>query len=247
MTKKLFLRQTTSNDEDRILDFLKDNRHKYIALRDEDVMRERVKEGSVTTLEDEDGNIKALSFSYPVVVEDENGNEIHKWTEIGTTHILMGGMGLFDILVGAQMLNSFLTSPPEDRFVTEIKTTNTHSLYVFKKMGYQDFVPPPDEMLEVINGTLAPEYVGGVDWLHAGVELMPELAQKFLDRIKNPKIVNKKTNEEFEIDVSEHPLGKHFISAVEKLAKHDLGDKLKPAMNKGLADASRKLNSPKKP
>ncbi len=246
MTKKLFLRQTTSKDENKILNFLKKNRHKYVAIRDEDVMRARIKEGAVTTLEDSGGNIKAISFAYPVIVKDKNGNEAHKWTEIGTVHILIGGIGLFDIVVGAQILNSFLTAPPEDRFVTEVNVKNSHSLYVSKKLGYKKFDPPPNEMLEVINGTLAPEYVGGVEWLHIGAELMPELAQKFLDIVKNPKIVNKKTNEVFEIDFSKYPLNKHFLPIVKKLAKQDLGNKQKPDMSQGLANIRRKLNNPKK-
>ncbi len=247
MAKKLFLHQSTHNDLDDILNFYQNNKHKDISGRDKIVMEARVKEGAVTTLKDENGDIKAISISYPVVVDDENGDEIHKWTEIGSTHILMGGMGLFDILVGSQILNAFLLSPPEERFVIEIKKNNDHSFHVFRKMGCVDFEPTED-MMEAVYSTLAPEDIGNVDWLHCGAEIIPELAQRFLDRIDNPTIVNKETNEEFELDISKSPLSKHFIPVLEQLAKHDYGMSHNPDMEQKLAHIQKKLiNNHKKP
>ncbi|TNE26709.1 MAG: hypothetical protein EP349_09735 [Alphaproteobacteria bacterium] len=233
MRKKLYLRQSTPKDLQKVLDFYDNNKHPFIAGRDRETMEDRVNAGAVTMLQDDNGDIQAISIAYPVTAKDDNGNEAHKWTEIGSTHVLMANMGLFDVMVGAQLLNAFLLEPPEDRFVIEIDPTNLHSKHVFKKLGCADYDNPPADMVKGVNGILAPEDANkGVDWLYANHEMMPALAKKFLDRIDNPVITNKATGEEYELDVSESPLGKHFVATLEKLAKKDYGQDNAPDNDK---------------
>lgn len=244
MRKKLYLRQSKKQDEQKILDFYKNNQHEFVAARDPDIMEERIKSGAVTMLQDDNGDIQAISIAYPVISKDDNGDDTHKWTEIGSTHVLMSGMGLFDILVGSQLLNAFLMEPPEDRFVIEIDPTNEHSKHVFRKIGCTDFDDAPQEMIDIVNGILAPEDAGApVEWFQSGAENMPELARKFLDHVENPIIKNKKTGEEYELDISEAPLGKHFIETLEKLAKNDYGCKDNPDMSQGLKEIKNKLSN----
>jgi len=233
MRKKLYLRQSSAKDLQKILDFYDNNKHPFIAGRDRKTMEDRVSAGAVTMLQDDSGDIQAISIAYPVTTKDSNGHDAHKWTEIGSTHVLMANMGLFDVMVGAQLLNAFLLEPPEDRFVIEIDPTNLHSKHVFKKLGCDDYPNPPDEMVKIVNGILAPEDANqGVDWLYANQDMMPALAKKFLDRIDNPIITNKATGEEYELDVSESPLGKHFVATLEKLAKKAYGQDNAPGNDK---------------
>ncbi|TVQ83800.1 MAG: hypothetical protein EA357_05090 [Micavibrio sp.] len=242
MRKKLYLKQSTDQDLQKILDFYDTHTHKFVAKRDRKTMTERIKSGAVTMLEDDNGDIQAISIAYPVTGKDKNGNDSHQWTEIGSTHVLMQNMGLFDVLAGAQLLHAFLLEPPEDRFVIEIDPTNNHSKYVFHKFGCKDYTAPPADMVKGVNGILAPEDAGkNVDWLYAGAELMPELARKFLERVKNPVIVNKKTKEEFELDFSKSPLGKHFIPTLEKLAKKDYRTAKTPDAARPVKDARNRL------
>lgn len=236
MTKKLFVRFSTSKDEQDIFDFYNENKHEFVFQRDPNIWKERIAAGAVTIIHDEDGKIVASGIAYPITQKDKDGNEVHQWTELGSTRVALDGIGLVGVLTSAQVLRAYLLEPPDDRFVLEIVVGNSHSKHVYTKMGATSFDIPPG-LHEKVKATVAPgSGQAEVEWFQIGVEIMPEFAQKLLDNQKNPVLKNKKTGEEYELDFSRCVLVTQFDAEVKDLASRDFGDSKKP-------DLGRKLNS----
>lgn len=236
MAKKLFVRFSTSKDEQVIFDFYNQNQHEFVFQRDPDVWKERIAAGAVTLIHDEDGNIVASTIAYPLMQTDKNGNEVHQWTELGSTRITLDGIGLASVLISAQILRAYLLEPPDDRFVCEIVVGNTHSKHVYTKIGATPYDVPPD-LHEKVKATVVPgSGQATVEWFQFGAEVMPQFAQTVLDHQKNNIIKNKKTGEEYELDYSRCVLVTQFDTEVKDLASKNFGDAKKP-------DLARRLNS----
>lgn len=234
MTKKLFVRFSSSSDEDAIFDFYDKHQHEFVAKRDPDVWKERISSGAVTLIHDENGEIVASSISYPVTRKTSDGDEIHTWTEIGSTRVALDGLGLFKTLLSAQVLRAYLLEPPEDRFALEIIHGNEHSKHVFLKVGATPFAIP-QEMWDKVISTLAPEDQGiSVEWFQLGVEVIPQFAKNLLEVESNARIINKKTGEEFEIDFSRCVLLTMFRDHVEDMAGCDFGNEKQPNLKHGI-------------
>jgi hypothetical protein len=234
MAKKLFVRFATVQDERDIFDFYAANEHAFVFQRHPEVWKERIASGAVTIIHDEDGKIVASSISYPITETDKNGNEAHQWTELGSTRVALSGIGLAQVLVGAQVLRAYLLEPPNDRFVLEIILGNDHSKHVFTKMGATPFDIPPG-LHEKVKSTITPDSgQSPVEWFQMGVEVMPELARNVLGSLKNPVLKNKKTGEEYELDFSRCVLATQFQKEVQDLANSDYGDTQKPNLKHGV-------------
>lgn len=234
MAKKLYVRFSTSKDEQDIFNFYSENEHAFVAKREEGIWKERIASGAVTMVHDEDGKIVAASISYPVMGKDKNGDETHKWTEIGSTRVALDGIGLFKTLISAQVMRAYLLEPPEDRFAMEIIIGNEHSKHVFMKNGATPF-DIPDDMRDKILSTLKPESKDiQVEWFQFGVEIIPQFAQNILDAEAAPAIAHKGTGEKYEIDFSRCALTTMFRDALEDAAGQDYGDVKKPNLNHGI-------------
>lgn len=233
MAKKLFVRFSTTQDEQAVLDFYEQNKHEFVFQRDSEVWRERISAGAVTIIEDENGKIVASSISYPIT--DENG--VHQWTEIGSTRVSLDGIGLVTPLVSAQILRAWMLEPPDDRFVLEIISGNAHSAHVFEKMGATAFNIPPG-LHDKVKATITSDASQvTVDWFQMGAETVPDLAKN----IKNVTLKNKRTGEEYELDFSRCLLVTHFKKEVEDLAASNLGDVKKPDLKQGIASFKKKF------
>lgn len=234
MAKKLFVRYAELADEKKIFDFYSQNEHQYVAKRDPDVWRERIANGAVTLIEDENGKIVASAISYPIIVKDDSGNDVHKWTELGSVRVAQDGIGLFKALLSAQVMQAYLLEPPEDRFAVEIILGNTHSKHVFQKEGVTPFDIPKD-LQDAVGYSISPDDPGlPVEWFQLGVENMPHFAKNLTDLEKNPKLVHKTTGEEFELDFSKCVLFKNLRKPLEELANKNFGDPKQPNMKHGL-------------
>jgi hypothetical protein len=236
MAQKLFVRFSTSKDEKDVFDFYKQNQHTFVFQRDPAVWKERIASGAVTMIHDDKGKIVAASISYPITHKDAGGNEVHQWTEIGSTRVAQEGIGLFDALVSAQILRAYLLEPPKDRFVMEIIVGNAHSKHVFTKMGATDYDIPP-ELEKKVKSTITSNPVP-VEWFQIGAEAIPAIAAKYADAEKNNVRTNKKTGETYELDFSRCVLTSQFKDEVKELAKQNFGDAAKP-------DTKRALKPPK--
>lgn len=234
MAKKLYVRFSTSKDEQDIFDFYNANTHEFVFKRDPEVWRERISAGAVTIIRDEDGKIVASSISYPVTAKNDKGDEVHKWTEIGSTRVALAGAGLFLPLLSAQVLRAYLLEPPEDRFAIELLPGNAHSKHVFTKAGATPFDIPPD-LSQKVKATLSPEARGrAVEWYQMGVETIPQFAQNLLDAEAAPRIKNKITGEEYELDFTGCVLTNMFRKELEDIAKSDYGDSRQPNLKHGV-------------
>lgn len=234
MAKKLFVRYSKPADEKKIFDYYQNNEHQYVVARDPDVWRERIASGAVTIIEDENGKIVASSISYPHISKNAKGEDVHKWTEIGSTRVAKEGLGLFNVLISAQIMRAYFFEPPEDRFVIEIEPNNKHSKHVFNKAGAVPYAIPK-ELYDKINATIAPEDKDSpADWFQMGCENMPAIAKMLSDAVKNPKLVDKKTGEEYEFDFSGCVIVQSFRKELDTLAGSNYGDRTKPDPQKGL-------------
>lgn len=234
MAEKLFVRFSTAADEKAIFDFYAENKHQFVFQRDPEVWKERIASGAVTLIHDAQGKIFASSISYPVIVKDEKGDDVHKWTEIGSTRVAVDGIGLFKHLISAQILRAFLLEPPEDRFALEIVLGNEHSKHVFIKNGAAPF-NIPKEMEEKICATIAPESGGQkVEWFQIGVEAIPQFAKNIVDALASAKVVHKATGVEYDIDFSKCVLTTIFKEEIETLSGLHFGDTAKPNPHHGV-------------
>lgn len=216
--EKLYVRFSTKDDTAAISEFYKDNKHPFVFQRDPDIVAERAASGAVTLIEDEKGRIVASSISYPIVVSDGNGNDVQKWTEIGSTRIALEGAGVFKALISTQIARAFLLEPPDDRFVLEIFKDNERSTNVFKKLGAVPF-SVPDELVKTVSKTLVPTGEdANVIWYQLGPDAMPGLAKNVIECLENPILRNKQTGQEYELDFSRCPLGTLLRPALDKLA-----------------------------
>jgi len=235
MAKKLYVRHSKAEDEKAVFDFYTGNPHNFVAKRDRDLWKERIASGAVTIIEDDKGKIMAAAITYPVTKKNAAGEDVHAWSEIGSVRVALDGVGLFKPLLSALVTRAFLLEPPEDRFAIEIVNGNDHSKHVFEKEGAVPF-NAPKALLDKVAGTMAPDDTTSKDmnWFQLSIESMPHLAQNMLDCIKNPKLVNKKTGEEYELDFSKSVVVSFFKPALEKIAGNNYGDAKKPDMSQGL-------------
>ena len=232
--EKLYVRFSTAQDLDAVREFYTKNTHEFVFQRDAAVVKERVEAGAVTIIEGADGKIVASSISYPILAKDDQGNETHKWTEIGSTRIALEGAGVFKALISAQVLRAFFLEPPDDRFVLEIVQTNARSVNVFQKLGSQPFAVP-DELTQAVQKTIAPSSQGAaVTWYQLGPEAVPDLAKNIVELMANPVLKNKVTGQEYEIDFSKCVLQSMFLDEVKKLAGPAPASNPKPASIRNL-------------
>jgi len=241
MTKKLFVRFSTAQDEQKIFDYYTENQHEFVAKREPEIWKERIASGAVTLIEDEQGKIVASTICYPVISMTDKGEDIHKWTEIGSVRVTLDGVGLFKPLLAASVMRSALLEPPEDRFAIEIVIGNAHSKHVFMKEGATPWRIPEELRLMVEDTLSADDTTGAVDWFQLGIEAMPHFAKTLLDLEASPKLTDKKTGEVYELDFSKCVLTNIFHKELEKASTLHLGDTKKPDMSQGIKSARDKF------
>jgi hypothetical protein len=244
MATKLYVRFSTAADEQKIFDYYAENEHEFVAKRDPEVWKERIASGAVTLIEDDKGKIVASSIHYPLVVKDKDGNDVHKWSEIGSVRVTLDGIGLFKTLMAAHIMRAYLLEPPEDRFAIEIVIGNAHSKHVFLKEGATPWAIPK-QLEDLVQATMSPEDdTGSVEWFQLGVESMPHFAKLLLDCESNPNLKNKKTGEEYELDFSKCVVTNMFHKEVKKLSGLDFGDAQQPNPAHGLKNTFRDKLAP---
>jgi hypothetical protein len=241
MATKLYVRFSTAADEQKIFDFYSEKEHKFVAKRDPDLWKERIASGAVTLIEDEKGEIVASSIHYPLIVKDDKGEDVHKWSEIGSVRVALEGIGLFKPLMAAHIMRAYLLEPPEDRFAIEIVKGNAHSKHVYLKEG-ATLWDIPKALSDKVNATMQPGQEMDVEWFQLGIESMPHFAKLYLDGETNPVVKNKKTGEEYELDFSKCVLTSMFHDEVKKISGLDFGDPAVPNPAHGLKTFRDKFN-----
>ncbi len=217
MAKKLYVRFSTKADEQAIFDYYASHTHKFVFQRDPAIWRERIASGAVTLIEDAQGKIVGSSISYPIMGKDDKGNDIHRWSELGSTRISMDGIGLSNTLINAQVLRAFLLEPPTDRFVYEIVKGNEHSKHVFSKLGGVPYTIP-EELRKQVMATVTDSGGQQVEWFEFPPDTMLRFAADFVASVKNPPVRQGKDGESYQLDFSRCLLAKNFMPELEKLA-----------------------------
>lgn len=247
MAQKLYVRFSTSKDEQKIFDYYKENPHQFVFQRDPDVWKERIASGAVTLIEDESGKLVASAISYPIVRNDEAGNPVHKWTEIGSVRVTLDGFGLGKTLISAQVLRAYLLEPPRDRFILDIAIGNIASKTMFTHLG-ATLKDLPTELVvkEKTTTTVGGKGTVPVEWLQIGAEAVPGMANILLEREKNPTVVNKQTGDVYEMDFSKCVLMTQFKDEVKVIAAQNFGNVAAPDYSKTL-QSTRSVLKHKKP
>lgn len=235
-SKTYYIRMAKSEDIDNILDFYKSNKHDNVRERDEETLRERADHGSIVIIESEEGDIVAASVSYAHVVE-ENGVDVVKWTEIGSTRIagLNGYPGVFDIMTCTQLLRSYLVEPPEECFVAHME--HEYIQKTAERLGWRSMTPPED-LQKASDQTVGSEDMKGrdrsKDWYREGVEGLPIMAKYMVDAWNKPEIEHAKGGPSIKISFERSSMLAKFKDNIEKLAERDYGSVDKPDLTKGI-------------
>lgn len=224
--KTYYIRMAQPEDFDKIFDFYHDNKHPNIREREVQELRERADHGSIVMIEDEDGELVAASISFAHRVE-ENGIETVKWTEVGATRIagINGYPGVFDLMVVAQTLRSYLVEPPEDCFIARMRYDKIQK--TAERLGWRRM-----DDLGDLGDTLPDDRKD--DWFRAGVEALPTMAQYMVDAWDKPTLTNPKTGEKIKISFERSTMFDKFKDSIEKLAERDYGSVDKPDLTQGI-------------
>jgi len=234
--KKYYIRFSTANDYDKIMEFYDDNAHKSVRKRQQDLMKQLAEDGAIVLIEDDKGAIVAASITYPHKVTDKNGIERVQWQEIGTTRIVLNGFpGLFDAMVTMQLLRAFLVEPPEGVFVAQMHTAPVQGMA--DKLGWRRLADMPDGLMDAKIKTVDPADVPNLstgNWFIGGVEALPVMAKWMENALKNPVFTNKKTGEKIELDFSKSTFFNMFKDEIKNLATRDFGDVDKPDLKQNV-------------
>ncbi len=237
--KKYYVRFSNIDDHDKIMEFYQDYAHKNVFPRDESLIRQLADDGAITIIEDEQGKLVASTISYPYVSQDASGMGATKWTEVGTTRMVLNGYpGLFDVMITMQVLRAYLVEPPEALFIAQMDTTPVQNMA--KKLGWRswDEQKVPQELLDMKAHMLDPS--GNrksypQNWFTAGPEALPVMAQLMCDAIDKPFLENQKTGEKISLDFSKSKFFALFEDEFRNLAERDLGNPDTPDADASIA------------
>ena len=240
---KYFVRFSETSDYENIVKFYDEHKHHNVRGRDQDLMKQLAENGSVVIMEDVNGKIVGTTIAYPLISTDASGNEHQKWSEVGSTRIVLNGFpGTFDVLAGMSVLRAFLVEPPEDRFIAKIGHPLVQKMA--EKLGWREFVPA-QEAIDLAAKTkrmdddiqVPPDSGSNPKWYQAGLEGLPVMARFMIGVMDNPILSNKKTGAQIEIDFSKTRFLKMFEPEIRDLAARDLGSIEEPAQNRSVAYA----------
>jgi len=234
--KKLFIRFSELKDYDRVMEFYAANPHKNVADRHEDLIRSLADNGSIILIEDAaTGAIVGASISYPLFVQ-AGGVEQQKWLELGTTRMSLNGYpGLFDVMLGMQVLRAYLIEPPEACFVGQMGSDAVRKMAY--KLGFRPYAPSK-ELVAVSDKTLDIEdgaSYGSDNWYSGGPEILPVLAKYIREVLEKPYLQNAKTGEMVELDFSKSSFFGMFKDDIIALADKSCGDPDHPDYTKSIA------------
>ncbi|MBI3441032.1 MAG: hypothetical protein HY052_04400 [Proteobacteria bacterium] len=234
--KKYTLRFSTVEDHAKLMAFYAENPHDNVCERHSDLIKEMADKGSVVLVEEAaTGKIVGASISYPIYVEQE-GIEREKWMELGTTRMVLNGYpGLFDMMLGLQILRAYLVEPPEDRFVAQMESPMVRKMA--QKLGWRPYTPSK-ELVEISDKTLdiaVGETYGYDNWYSGGEEMLPVVAKLLCAAIDKPCLENPKTGDKIELDISQSSFFKIFEDDIRALATKNLGDPDKQDYTKSVA------------
>jgi hypothetical protein len=235
-SKKYYMRFSNAQDLEQILDFYELNAHKNVRKRRTDLLQNLAENGAIIILEDDDKRIAATSITYPHTATDTSGIERVKWQEVGSTRIVLNGYpGLFDAMVGMQVLRAFLVEPPEDRFVAKM-----HSPAVLKmacRLGWRS-LQAADSLVDSQFKTIDSDELAipsKENWFHVGIEGLPVMARAMCEVLNKSHLEHPKTGEKIYLDLSKSEFFRIFESDIRQIAAKNYGDPDQPDYARSVA------------
>lgn len=229
---KYYVRFSSHEDHDKIMAFYRENPHPNVKERNETLMQKLADDGSITLIEDQAGKIVGISISYPLSTQ-ENGEDVHKWTEIGSTRITLNGYpGLFDVMIAMQILRAYLVEPPEEKYVCKMDGAPVRAMA--HNLGFRPFIPS-QEILDVKARTLMMPSAGTDNWYAGGREVLPVVAQRLLRTIDKPAVENVKNGQKIVLDFTRSNFFAMFEDEIRRVAGKDMGDVENPDASQGIA------------
>ncbi len=223
--RKFNIRFAKVEDHAALMQFYAENPHENVCDRHSDLVKDLADKGSVILVEEKStGDIVGVSISYPLFVK-QGEIEQEKWLEIGTTRMVLNGYaGLFDVMIGLQVLRAYLVEPPDGPFVCQMTSPMVQAMA--KKLGFHA-ITPSDELVATSDKTLdigTGDTYGYDNWYAAGPEMLPVMAKHLVEALEKPYLEHYKTGEKIEIDVSQSSFYTTFKDEIQKLSGRNLGD-----------------------
>lgn len=234
MTKRYFIRASNGADLNNIQDYYRDHEHKNVLARDAQLVKTLVENGNVCLIEDAAGTIVGASISYPLQTDPASNG--HDFIEIGSTRITLNGYpGVFDALIGFQILRTCFIDPPEQRMLCKVDAPPVQG--IIQTFGFRPYAPSA-EVLAAKSAMLGKQ-AQDINWFSLGVEALPTAAKNIVKCMDQP-IAAAKGGDAIEIDFSRSKFVQIFEKDMRILAKRDLGKVDAPDYKIGLADVRRK-------
>ena len=234
MTKRYFVRASTGADLKNIQDFYHDHEHKNVLARDPQLVRTLVENGNVCLIEDVAGVIVGASISYPLKTDPASLG--HDFMEVGSTRITLNGYpGVFDALIGFQILRACFVDPPEQRVLCKVDAPPVQA--IIQTFGYRSYSPTPAVL--AAKSVMIGKQAQDINWFSLGVEALPVAARNIVKCMDQP-ITSIKGTEPVQIDFSRSKFVQIFEKDMRILATRDLGKVDSPDYKIGLADVRRK-------
>ena len=237
----LRVRFSGKGDFSRLITFYKSLPHQNVAIRDPDMMKDRMDNGHFIMVEDARTNrIVGASGTYPLGAASDDKAY---YVEIGTTRAALNGLGLFQVMVCAQALNAFLNAPPGRFIVAEVDPGSPVN-DMFRDKAF--FEPLPRSMAKMLddaaNDTKAVKDTHVVNWYRGAADRVPAQAQALLKFIDNPKITTRDGQTVF-FDFSKLNLATEQLPLLRALSTSPLADKLRARRPVAMAMESRRVQA----
>jgi len=203
--------------------------HPDVDLRKQDVINERAAGGRAIIYEDPAGEIYFSSITYEYA--KANTNDTHpEWAECGSTQAATGGLGLYPLTISSQVIYSFLTDPPYDKFIGSFsKSSPNVAKLILGKVGWKLFTPDQD-CLEATKSTKDVEPDNSQrNWAGSPSSCLPHQARIILETLNDSaagKMIHKQTQAKIKLDVSDFPLANELRPMLEELAYGKFGQYL---------------------
>ena len=240
-SRVLRVRFSRRGDLQPVLAFYRSLPHQNVAVRDEQVMRDRIDHGHFILVEDaKSGRLVGASGTYPLGAPTDAAAP---YVEIGTTRAAINGLGLFQVMVCASALNSFLNAPPGRYIVAEVDPGSpVNDMFQLKAF----FQPLPRSMAARLdaaaNETKAVKDTHVVNWYRGSADKAPDQAAVLLKLIDSP-IVTARDGSRVLFDFSQLTLANEQRRLLEAIASGPLADKLRAGRPVAMAMASKRVQA----
>ncbi|AGH97469.1 hypothetical protein [Micavibrio aeruginosavorus] len=214
----LVVRMSKPGDEQMVRDFYGTFKHEFVDDRDQTMLDKYTADGRVILFLNKDNGqpvASSIALSHNIDPAKKAPTKKAAWTEVGATHITLGGFNLSSFMVSAQIMNEMFKRPPVQFFFADIYKTNSKASTLLSKVIGWDFFVPNDDLWDS-TGFRHEEHL--LDWLRCTTKTLPQQAKLLLETMDNPKIVNHKTGQAVHLDLSEMGWLKTRRKALENIA-----------------------------